>query len=217
MIRMNASIADLRQEYSTQSLLESDAAANPIDQFDKWWQQALNSAIVEPNAMTLATASSDGMPSARVVLLKGFDKNGFVFFTNYKSYKGMQLDENPKACLVFFWKELERQVRIMGLVKKLSPEENDAYFHSRPVGSQLGAWASPQSQVIESRNWLDNHYLEVAEQFKEQPIERPAHWGGYNVQPVIVEFWQGRPSRLHDRIQYTLQENGEWRMERLAP
>ncbi|HEU4633107.1 MAG TPA: pyridoxamine 5'-phosphate oxidase [Flavisolibacter sp.] len=214
---MNSSIADLRQEYSSQSLLESDAATDPIAQFDKWWQQTLNSQIVEPNAMTLATASSDGMPSARIVLMKGFDKNGFVFFTNYKSYKGMQLDENPKACLVFFWKELERQVRIMGLVKKLSPQESDEYFHSRPIGSQLGAWASPQSEVIQDRNWLDNHYLEVAAQFKEEAIQRPPHWGGYVVQPVIIEFWQGRPSRLHDRIQYTLQENGEWKIERLAP
>ena len=214
---MNSSIADLRQEYSSQSLLESDAATDPITQFDKWWQQTLNSQIVEPNAMTLATASSDGMPSARIVLMKGFDKNGFVFFTNYKSYKGMQLDENPKACLVFFWKELERQVRIMGLVKKLSSQESDEYFHSRPIGSQLGAWASPQSEVIQDRNWLDNHYLEVAAQFKEEAIQRPPHWGGYVVQPVIIEFWQGRPSRLHDRIQYTLQENGEWKIERLAP
>lgn len=215
---MNPSIADLRQDYSSQSLLETDVAPDPIVQFDKWWQQALTSEIVEPNAMTLATASSDGMPSARIVLLKGFDQSGFVFFTNYKSYKGMQLEENPKACLVFFWKELERQVRIVGIVKKLSDKDSDEYFHSRPIGSRLGAWASPQSQVIESRNWLDNHYLEVASQFKkEEGIQRPPHWGGYIVQPVIVEFWQGRPSRLHDRIQYTLQENGSWKIERLAP
>ncbi len=215
---MNPSIADLRQDYSSQSLLETDVAPDPIVQFDKWWQQALASEIMEPNAMTLATASSDGMPSARIVLLKGFDQNGFVFFTNYKSYKGMQLEENPKACLVFFWKELERQVRIVGIVKKLSEKDSDEYFHSRPIGSRLGAWASPQSQVIESRNWLDNHYLEVASQFKEEEgIQRPPHWGGYIVQPVIIEFWQGRPSRLHDRMQYTLQENGSWKIERLAP
>lgn len=215
---MNPSIADLRQDYSSQSLLETDVAADPIVQFDKWWQQALASEIMEPNAMTLATASSDGVPSARIVLLKGFDQSGFYFFTNYKSYKGMQLEENPKACLVFFWKELERQVRIVGIVKKLSEKESDEYFHSRPIGSRLGAWASPQSQVIESRNWLDNHYLEVASQFKEEEkIQRPPHWGGYIVQPVIIEFWQGRPSRLHDRIQYTLQENGSWKIERLAP
>jgi pyridoxamine 5'-phosphate oxidase len=214
---MNSSIADLRQEYSSQSLLENDVASNPITQFDKWWQQAVASEIIEPNAMTLATASSDGMPSARIVLLKGFEKNGFIFFTNYKSYKAMQLDENPKASLVFFWKELERQVRIVGLVKKISEKDSDEYFHSRPIGSRIGAWASPQSQVIKDRNWLDNHYLEIASQFKEEVIERPPHWGGYVVQPVIVEFWQGRPSRLHDRIQYTLEENGQWRIERLAP
>jgi pyridoxamine 5'-phosphate oxidase len=214
---MNPSIADLRQEYASQSLLENDVAADPIEQFQKWWQQVLDSEITEPNAMTLATASSDGVPSARIVLLKGFDKNGFVFFTNYKSYKGLQLEENPKACLVFFWKELERQVRIIGLVKKINEKDSDDYFHSRPVGSQLGAWASPQSQVIANRNWLDNHYLEVAEQFKETQLSRPPHWGGYVVQPVIIEFWQGRPSRLHDRIQYTLSDDGHWKIERLAP
>jgi|SRR5215204_3337453 len=210
-------IAALRKEYSSQSLLEAHIAAHPVEQFDRWWQQALKSEIVEPNAMTLATASSDGMPSARIVLLKGFNPDGFVFFTNYKSYKGLQLEENPKACLVFFWKELERQVRVVGLVKKITPEESDAYFQSRPVGSQLGAWTSPQSQVIPDRNWLDNHYLEIGEQFKNEPIQRPAYWGGYLVQPVIVEFWQGRPSRLHDRIQYSLEDNGKWKIERLAP
>ncbi len=214
---MNSSLADLRRDYSSQSLLETDVAPDPIEQFQKWWQQALQSEIIEANAMTLATASIDGMPSARIVLLKGFDKNGFVFFTNYKSYKAIQLEENPKACLVFFWKEVERQVRIVGLVKKLAAKDSDDYFHSRPIGSQLGAWASPQSQVIDSRNWLDNHYLEVAEQFREKGIDRPPHWGGYIVQPVIIEFWQGRPSRLHDRIQYTLEENGRWKIERLAP
>src|SRR4051812_39382064 len=149
---MNSSIANLRKDYSSQSLLETDVAANPVDQFEKWWQQAISSEIVEANAMTLATASSDGMPSARIVLLKGFDRSGFVFFTNYKSYKAMQLDENPRASLVFFWKELERQVRIIGLVKKLPAKASDEYYHSRPSGSQIGAWASPQSQVIESRN-----------------------------------------------------------------
>lgn len=213
---MNA-IADLRREYSSQSLMENDVDADPIMQFDKWWQQAIRSEIVEPNAMTLATASSDGMPSARIVLLKGFRKDGFIFYTNYKSYKGMQLEENPKASLVFFWKELERQVRITGLVKKAEEKESDEYFHSRPVGSQIGAIASPQSQVIENRDWLDAHYLKLSNQLKDQQIERPSHWGGYIVQPIIIEFWQGRPSRLHDRIQYTLQQEGNWKIERLAP
>jgi pyridoxamine 5'-phosphate oxidase len=211
------SIADLRREYASQTLLESDVAANPTEQFQRWWDQAIHSEILEPNAMTLATASADGLPSARIVLLKGFDERGFVFYTNYKSYKGMQLEENPKACLVFFWKELERQVRVVGLVQKLSPAESDAYFNSRPVGSRIGAWASPQSQVIENRRWLDENYRELTKQFTGKPLTRPLHWGGYRVQPIIVEFWQGRPSRLHDRIQYTLQEDAAWKIERLAP
>jgi pyridoxamine 5'-phosphate oxidase len=214
---MNASIADLRKEYSSQNLLETDIDANPISQFEKWWMQAVNSQIVEPNAMTLATASSDGMPAARIMLLKGFDQKGFVFFTNYKSYKAMHLEENPKACLVFFWKELERQVRITGLVKKISDTESDDYFLSRPRGSQIGAWASSQSQVIGSRDWLDERYRQLAEEFKEKELKRPQYWGGYLVTPVIIEFWQGRPSRLHDRIQYTLEEDGNWKIERLSP
>src|SRR2546423_846826 len=214
---MNHVIADLRKEYSSQNLLESDVASDPIYQFEKWWQQAVSSQVIEPNAMTLATASRDGLPSARIVLLKGFDKNGFIFYTNYNSYKAVQLEENPKACLVFFWKELERQVRVIGLVKKTSEKISDDYFFSRPKGSQIGAWASPQSQVIESRNWIDDQYLRLSEEFNGKKIERPPHWGGYQVQPVIIEFWQGRPSRLHDRIQYTLQENGTWKIERLAP
>ena len=214
---MNAEIANLRKDYSSESLLETDVEQDPIDQFGKWWTQAMNSQILEVNAMTLATASSDGMPSARIVLLKGFKKNGFVFYTNYESYKAMQLEENPKACLVFFWKELERQVRITGLVKKVAAAESDEYFYSRPKGSQVGAWASPQSQVIPGRQWLDEKYLSLSKTFESTELKRPEHWGGYIVQPVIVEFWQGRPSRLHDRIQYTLQENGSWKIERLAP
>jgi pyridoxamine 5'-phosphate oxidase len=214
---MDPRIADLRQEYATQTLLEGDVAPHPIDQFEKWWQQALNSAIVEPNAMTLATASADGMPSARIVLLKGFDQEGFVFYTNYKSYKAMQLDENPKACLIFFWKELERQVKIVGLVSKVPEGESNAYFSSRPEGSRIGAWTTPQSQVIENREWLDNRYQQLAKELGGTHIQRPPHWGGYVVKPVIMEFWQGRPSRLHDRIQYTLEESGEWKIERLAP
>jgi pyridoxamine 5'-phosphate oxidase len=214
---MKPSIADLRKEYATQILLEKDVNSHPIEQFSVWWDQAIESKIEEANAMTLATASTDGVPSARIVLLKSFDEKGFVFFTNYKSFKGMQLEENPKACLVFFWKELERQVRILGLVEKVNNEENNAYFNSRPVGSRIGAWTSPQSQVIVDRTWLDNRYLQVAEQFREKEIERPGHWGGYLVKPVVIEFWQGRPSRLHDRIQYSLEENGSWKIERLAP
>jgi pyridoxamine 5'-phosphate oxidase len=214
---MNAHIAGLRRDYSSQSLLETDVATYPLQQFAKWWEQALASEIVEPNAMTLATASTDGMPSARIVLLKGFGEEGFVFFTNYKSFKAMQLEENPKACLVFFWKELERQVRITGLVSRVSDRESEEYFLSRPAGSQAGAWASPQSQIIENREWLDSKYLEVLEEAKLQHLKRPPYWGGYRVKPVIIEFWQGRPSRLHDRIQYTLESSGTWKIERLAP
>jgi pyridoxamine 5'-phosphate oxidase len=214
---MTNAIASLRKEYSSQTLMEKEVAADPVTQFEKWWQQAIESEIVEPNAMTLATASCDGMPSARIVLLKGFDKEGFVFYTNYKSYKGLQLEENPKACLVFFWKELERQVRILGLANKIAEEESDAYFASRPPGSRAGAVASPQSRVIENREWLDNRYNELIKEPDSHSIQRPRHWGGYIVSPVVVEFWQGRPSRLHDRIQYTLEQNGSWKIERLAP
>jgi pyridoxamine 5'-phosphate oxidase len=214
---MTTSIAHLRQEYSNQILLEKDVASDPIVQFDKWWEQAVESKIVEPNAMTLATASADGFPSARIVLLKGFNHEGFVFFTNYKSYKAVQLEENPKACLIFFWKELERQVRIVGFVSKISSSESDAYFASRPEGSRIGAWSSPQSQVIAGREWLDEQHNKQRQAMQGTEIQRPPHWGGYNVEPVIVEFWQGRPSRLHDRIQYSIQEGGNWKIERLAP
>jgi len=214
---MNAEISDLRKEYSSRSLLETDIELNPITQFQRWWTEAINSQIEEANAMTVATASSDGIPAARTMLLKGFDDTGFIFFTNYKSYKAMHLEENPKACLVFFWKELERQVRITGLVKKIPEKDSDDYFLSRPSGSQVGAWASNQSQVIESREWLEKRYLELSEQFKNKDLKRPEYWGGYKLTPVIIEFWQGRPSRLHDRIQYSIIEDGSWKIERLSP
>lgn len=213
---MKGKIASIRQEYSKKKLTEAKADPDPYKQFAKWWKQALRSEIAEPNAMTLATASADGMPSARIVLLKEFNQDGFVFFTNYNSYKGKQLEENPKACLVFFWKEVERQVRLTGLVEKISAEESDEYFYSRPKESQLGATASPQSQVIENREWLDANYKELAKKTKGKP-GRPEHWGGYRVKPVIFEFWQGRPGRLHDRLQYSLLEDGSWKIERLAP
>jgi pyridoxamine 5'-phosphate oxidase len=214
---MENDIAAIRKDYSQKQLLESDIANEPIQQFSKWWNEALASQIDEVNAMTLATSSIDGMPSARIVLLKGFDNRGFTFFTNYDSYKAKQLSENPKACLVFFWKELERQVRITGIIEKVSDRESDDYFNSRPEGSRVGAWASPQSRVIENRVWLDENYDTLNNKMKGGNIERPKHWGGYMVKPVIIEFWQGRPSRLHDRIQYTLEENGNWKIERLAP
>lgn len=214
---MASNIADIRKTYSQKKLSEKKADPNPMKQFAKWWKQAVDSKIEEVNAMTLATASTDGVPAARIVLLKGVEENGFIFFTNYESFKGQQLAENPKACLVFFWKELERQVRITGLVERVSAADSDEYFYSRPEGSQVGAIASPQSRVIESREWLDDHYKELKKQVKKGNIQRPEHWGGYIVKPVIIEFWQGRPSRLHDRLQYSLEENGEWKIERLAP
>jgi pyridoxamine 5'-phosphate oxidase len=214
---MENSIATIRKNYSQKCLSEKDVARNPVEQFRLWWDEAVYAGIEEVNAMTLATASADGMPSARIVLLKGFSDAGFNFFTNYHSFKGRQLEENPKACLVFFWKELERQVRITGLVEKISEEESDRYFESRPDGSRVGAIASPQSEVVASREWLDERFQEVENLVSAAGLARPAHWGGYLVKPVIIEFWQGRPSRLHDRIQYSLGENGEWRIERLAP
>lgn len=213
---MMQSISHLRKEYQLKSLSETDVNSNPIAQFDVWWKEAMQSEILEVNAMTLATASTDGIPSARIVLLKEVTEKGFVFFTNYESYKAQQLAENPRAALLFFWKELERQVRITGLVEKITAEESDAYFHTRPLGSRIGASASPQSRVIENRQWLEQKVKETEDQWNEQTA-RPFYWGGYRVKPVIIEFWQGRPSRLHDRIQYTLQENGEWLKERLAP
>lgn len=211
------SIADIRREYKLQTLEEELMHADPFLQFGKWWNEAITASVDEVNAMTLATASADGLPSARIVLLKGYDTNGFVFFTNYDSFKGMQIAENPRACLVFFWKELERQVRITGLIRKVSAEVSDEYYQSRPIGSQVGAIISPQSKVIESREWLTKREFEVLKEFDGKPVNRPSNWGGYCVQPVTIEFWQGRPNRLHDRIQYSLQENGEWKIERLAP
>ncbi|HEY8387959.1 MAG TPA: pyridoxamine 5'-phosphate oxidase [Parasegetibacter sp.] len=211
------SIHEIRKDYRLQSLSEEDVAATPTEQFRKWWNDALVANVDEVNAMTLATASNDGLPSARIVLLKGFDENGFVFFTNYQSYKAQHLEQNPRACLVFFWKELERQVRITGLVSKVSDAESDEYFQSRPEGSRIGAWTSPQSTVIASRKWLEDKEAELARQYVNQEIPRPPYWGGYRVKPVSIEFWQGRASRLHDRIQYTQQEDGTWKIERLAP
>jgi pyridoxamine 5'-phosphate oxidase len=211
-------IADIRIDYKQQTLLESDVATNPFTQFEKWWADAVNSKIEEVNAMTLATATKDGLPAARIVLLKGFSEQGFTFFTNYQSHKGEQLLQNPQACLVFFWKELERQIRITGIVQKISEQDSDTYFNSRPIGSQIGAAASPQSQVIGNREILENNTKALEEKYAiENKIERPPHWGGYMVQPNQIEFWQGRPSRLHDRIQYTKTESGTWIIERLAP
>jgi pyridoxamine 5'-phosphate oxidase len=218
MEAMPGNIAAIRKNYTRKILSEKDVYSSPVQQFEQWWREATDSEIEEVNAMTLATASVDGLPSARIVLLKGFSEKGFVFFTNYNSYKGNQLADNPKACLVFFWKELERQVRITGLVEKTSEKENDDYFYSRPIESQVGATVSPQSQVITNREWLETQFNNAEKNISSaSPVKRPSHWGGYLVKPVVVEFWQGRPGRLHDRLQYSLEDNGEWKIERLAP
>jgi pyridoxamine 5'-phosphate oxidase len=210
-------IADIRKDYKKKSLSETDIAQHPLQQFDQWWKDATTAQLEEVNAMTLATASVSGLPAARIVLLKGFDEQGFVFFTNYESYKAMQLQENPRACLVFFWAGLERQVRITGLVEKTTDAESDEYYNSRPEASRIGAWASPQSRVIDNRDVLEANEKKYTNQFDGKKITRPRHWGGYRVKPITIEFWQGRESRLHDRIQYTLEETGTWKIERLAP
>lgn len=211
------SIADIRTDYKLKTLSEADVAADAIAQFTAWWNEAVASQIEEVNAMTLATASKDAVPDARIVLLKGYDENGFVFFTNYQSAKGQQIAENAQACLVFFWKELERQVKIKGSIEKVSAADSDAYFHSRPLESRIGAWSSPQSQVISSRDVIVDNVNHNTTRFNDQPVPRPAHWGGYVVKPQSIEFWQGRPSRLHDRIRYSLQADSSWLIERLAP
>lgn len=212
-----SNIADIRKEYKLRSLDETEISQNPISQFSLWWDDAIHSKIDEVNAMTLATVKSDGTPSGRIVLLKGFDENGFVFFTNYNSDKGKELAQHKTACLIFFWKELERQVKIIGTVEKNSDEENDEYFNSRPEGSKIGAWASSQSLPIANRSVIEENVLKFQQQFAGKPITRPPHWGGYRVSPTLIEFWQGRPSRLHDRILYTLQNEESWKIERLAP
>lgn len=214
---MNPSIADIRKTYAQAQLLESETASDPMLQFEKWWQEALQADILEVNAMTLATVDAAGQPDARIVLLKGMDVAGFHFYTNYESRKGQQLEAHPQAALVLFWKELERQVRIKGSIERLAEAESDAYFHSRPRESQLGAVSSPQSQVITDRAWLEARYKQVADEFSGKEIERPMHWGGYRLRPASVEFWQGRPGRMHDRIEYKKDPSGSWFRQRLAP
>jgi pyridoxamine 5'-phosphate oxidase len=208
---------DLRIDYGRDQFSEADAAADPITQFDRWFTDAQRAGVPETNAMTLATADGNGAPSARIVLLKSFDERGFSFFTNYQSRKGQQLSANPQAALCFYWQPLERQVRIEGAVEKVSTAESEAYFHSRPVSAQVGAWASAQSSVIESRQLLEVREKELAAQFGTGPVPLPDFWGGYRVVPHAVEFWQGRPSRLHDRLRYRRSADGTWKIERLSP
>jgi pyridoxamine 5'-phosphate oxidase len=210
------SIADLRKSYERAELSEDASEANPLQQFDKWLKEAIASQVPEPNAMTLATVASNLRPSTRVVLVKGYDDHGIVWYTNYESRKGHELAGNPFAALQFHWVELERTVRIEGRVEKVSDEESDTYFHSRPLDSRIGAWASPQSQVIESRTVLVTNAAKFGAQFMLRP-PRPPHWGGYRLVPDAWQFWQGRRSRLHDRLRYTLQADGQWLRERLAP
>ena len=208
---------DLRKEYMRQGLSETDLDADPIRQFARWMDEAIQANLIEPNAMTLATSTPDGRPSARMVLLKGFDDRGFVFYTNYESRKGGELTDNPQAALVFFWVELERQVRIEGRVERATAEESDRYFASRPQGSQLGAVVSAQSQVIPGRGVLEQRLRELEAEYAEKDIPRPANWGGFRVVPTTLEFWQGRANRLHDRLRFRRDGTGPWIVERLSP
>jgi pyridoxamine 5'-phosphate oxidase len=208
-------LAALRNDYALRSLDESDVDADPFQQFHAWMREAIEAQALEPTAMTLATVDASGRPSARIMLLKGLDERGFVFYTNYASRKGGELAASPRAALVFFWRELERQVRVEGTVEKVSAEESDEYFGVRPLGSRIGAWASTQSAVIESRGWLEARVKEAAAKYGESP-PRPPHWGGYRVIPAALEFWQGRQSRLHDRIAYARAGSG-WKRSRLSP
>ena len=214
---MGESLAEMRHDYALSALNKADADPDPIKQFQCWLQAAVDARLPEPNAMTLATADRTGRPYARVLLLKECGAGGFVFFTNYRSDKGQQLAQNPRAALVFLWLELERQVRVEGTVDKLSSEESEAYFRSRPRESRLGSLTSRQSQVVANRRVLDERFQQLAAQYPDDNIPMPAHWGGYRLQPVMLEFWQGRHGRLHDRLRYRLREGRQWLLERLEP
>ena len=208
---------DLRIEYTKGQLSEAEVCSDPVEQFRRWFSEVQAAGIPEPNAMTLATADASGAPTARVVLLKGFDARGFAFFTNYQSRKGRELAANPRACLNFYWQPLERQVRVEGAVERVSRAESEAYFRTRPVAAQVGAWVSAQSSVIQSRAELERREAELAARFAGREVPLPDFWGGYRVVPHAVEFWQGRPSRLHDRLLYTRTAEGAWKVQRLSP
>jgi len=211
------SIAHIRREYLNEDLVEKKAPKNPLVLFQRWFKEALKAEVMDVNALALATVSKAGIPSNRIVLLKGLDHQGFVFFTNYQSQKGREISQKAVASLLFFWPQLIRQVRIDGKVQKISAKESDAYFKTRPRGSQLGAWASEQSEVVPSRDFLEKSMKALEEKYKNQVIPRPPHWGGFLVIPQSIEFWQGRPNRLHDRLRYVRQSKGNWHRERLAP
>ena len=213
---MRRDVASLRKEYTRAGLAEADVAPDPVEQFRRWFDVALAAGLHEPNAMTVATATRDGRPSARVVLLKGFEERGFVFYTNYEGRKGRELEENPRAALLFYWGELERQVRVEGAVSRVSEEEADAYYASRPRGSRLGAWASEQSRVVGGREVLEGRIGDLEAEYEGREVPRPPFWGGYRVGPEVVEFWQGRENRLHDRLVYRRQGAG-WEIRRLQP
>lgn len=215
---MASSISDLRRDYTRAELSEAEVHPDAIEQFRQWFDQALESEVHEPTAMTLATATAEGVPSARIVLLKGIEPDGFVFYTDYRSRKGRELEANPHAALVFFWPELERQVRVTGTVRKVAPEASDAYYRSRPLGSRLSAWASRQSEVLSGRAELEERLGEIHARYGgDVEVPRPPYWGGFLVEARTIEFWQGRPSRLHDRLRYVLQPDGRWTIERLSP
>ncbi len=209
-------INTLRKDFAKEILSENEVNANPIVQFEKWFKEAIDAQVNEPNAMTVCTATKEGRPSARVLLLRNFSKGGFVYYTNYNSRKGCEIAKNPYCALLFFWPELERQVRIEGIARKQSTKESDLYFNTRPHGSKIGAWASEQSKVIANRDKLTKAYEKISEKFAGKEITRPPHWGGYLLKPSSIEFWQGRPSRLHDRILYS-KEGNNWKIERLSP
>lgn len=211
------SLSDIRREYANATLSERDADPDPIRQFERWFEDARAAGLQELNAMTLATATTDGAPSARIVLLKAADARGFVFFTDYRSRKGAELDANPRAALVFYWAALERQVRVTGPTARIGREESAAYFDSRPLGSRLSAMASHQSAVVASRAVLEERAGELAREYADRPPEIPSYWGGTRVTPETIEFWQGRPNRLHDRLRYTRDRSGQWRIDRLSP